>query len=136
MDGVGDQKCCDDEKDKPRPDLWTAWETKNAATMRRIKLSENPAYALAGSMTPQRTLIARAMIEAVMMGRRLNKIAAIVVIKIVKRCHTLSVIPNGGGVNHRVKANKIKANKGMNRVNDIRALFFNLIIALVTVIYT
>ena len=96
----------------PKPDLWTACETKNAATMSRIKLSENPAYALAGSITPLKTLMARAMIAAAMMGRILNKIAAMVVIKIVKRCHVERGIESGGGVNHTPSAKSINSSGG------------------------
>jgi hypothetical protein len=40
------------------------------------------------------------MIAAAMMGRMLNKIAPIVVMKIVKRCHVEREIERGGGVNH------------------------------------
>ena len=80
--------------------------------MRRIKLSEKPAYALAGSITPLKILTARAMIAAAMMGRMLNKIVVIVVMKIVKRCHVERGIERGGGVNQTPSAKSINNSGG------------------------
>jgi hypothetical protein len=80
--------------------------------IRRIKLSENPAYAREGSMTPDKTLMARAMIAAAMIGRILNKIAAIVVIKIVKRCQVWNEIWSGGGTNQMVRAKSVNNSTG------------------------
>lgn len=115
----------------PNPDLWTAWETKNAATMRRIKLSENPAYALEGSITPERTLIERAMIEAEMMGRRLKRIAKMVEIKIVNKIHAWCVIPKGGGVKIRNTAKSKRATLLRRRFSEMSmCCSFSIIISL------
>jgi hypothetical protein len=95
--------------------------------MRRIKLSEKPAYAFAGSIIPLKILTARAMIAAAIMGRMLNNIATMVEINMVKRCHVEGTIERGGGINHKVNA-KIASNTIRNVIR-IQSPFLMVIIA-------
>jgi hypothetical protein len=48
------------------------------------------------------------MIAAAMIGRILKRMATMVVMKMVKRCHVVTFIARGGGINHTRVAKSAK----------------------------
>jgi hypothetical protein len=71
----------------PRPDLITPLATKKAASMSRIKLSENPEKALSGGKTLNKTTATKAITDAVNIERASSKTPMIAVIKMVNKYH-------------------------------------------------
>jgi hypothetical protein len=75
----------------------TPFATKNAAKIRRIKLSENPENAFSGGRTPISTTATKAITDAVKMETASNKTPNMAIVKIVNKCQASGVIFQGMG---------------------------------------
>jgi len=70
----------------PNPDLITPLETKNAAKINNIKLSEKPENAVSTGSTWRRTTATNAITDAVKMDIASSKTARIAVMKMANKC--------------------------------------------------
>ncbi len=97
----------------PSPDLTTPLATKNATIIIKIKLLEKPEYASIGEIIPVRNDIARASIEATIIGIAFVITAIIVLKKIIKSFQALGSRSTGDENCHKIKP-KIIGKKGLS----------------------
>src|SRR5580704_5432128 len=83
----------------PRPDLTTAWATRNATTTNKTLVLANPLKACAGVIVPVRTTAATAIVVDVNKGYAPSSTATIADTNTAKRCQAGAVRPAGTGVN-------------------------------------